>query len=174
MGALVEAAWTDDDRQFMAGDHLPHEKLQITTRSDASGAVDGVKDSPFGFHTAQDEFAPWWQVDLGAVHDLDRVVVYNRMDNNDLAYRTREIQVWLKETPEQKLFRKVYQHDGTELRQLTDGNWNDFDPCVLPNGRIAFVAERRGGFLRCGRYCPTFTLFSMEPDGGDHLRDECI
>ncbi len=439
MDGLVEAAWIDDDRQFMAGDHLPHEKIEITTRSDASGAVDGVKDSPFGFHTAQDEFAPWWQVDLGGVHDLDRVVVYNRTDN-DLAYRTREIQVWIQETPEQKLFRKVYQHDGTlfygaaenaplvvhfeeamaarivrlavpgnvnfalvevevyakdgsehnialgkpadqksispwsypgtkgygpggasafeafsldhtaavlaraerlaarlsnkhhdsqlaalsqrlsanaspetrralyfearallrriaftnplladidrllfikrhdpagvfhmvdqyygfnavcggglyvlegpfsetprlrdvladsvvvsgrlagrpltpgsfispdisydgqtiffaytqgegtpgspeytpapeahwtpessyhlfrvnsdgtGLRQLTDGHWNDFDPCVLPNGRIAFISERRGGFLRCGRYCPTFTLFSMEPDGSD-------
>jgi len=40
--------------------------------------------------------------------------------------------------------------DGTELVQLTDGPWNEFDPCVLPNGRIAFVSERRGGFLRCG------------------------
>ena len=57
--------------------------------------------------------------------------------------------------------------DGTGLVQLTDGNVNDFDPCELPDGRIAFISERRGGFLRCGRYCPTYTLFSMEPDGSD-------
>ncbi|MBM4085985.1 MAG: hypothetical protein FJ272_14460, partial [Planctomycetes bacterium] len=57
--------------------------------------------------------------------------------------------------------------DGTRLVQLTDGDWDDFDPCFLPNGRIVFVSERRGGYLRCGRHCPTYTLFSMEPDGSD-------
>ncbi len=57
--------------------------------------------------------------------------------------------------------------DGTELRQLTDGTWNDFDPCWLPNGRIAFISERRGGYLRCGRVCPNYTLFDMAEDGSD-------
>jgi len=55
--------------------------------------------------------------------------------------------------------------DGSELRQITDGTWNDFDPCWLPNGRIAFITERRNGYLRCGRECPTYTLFDMNPDG---------
>jgi cytochrome c553 len=53
----------------------------------------------------------------------------------------------------------------THLKQITDGTWNDFDPCWLPNGRMAFITERRGGYLRCGRACPTFTLFDMNPDG---------
>lgn len=57
--------------------------------------------------------------------------------------------------------------DGTGLVQLTDGDWDDFDPCVLPNGRIAFISERRGGYLRCGRHCPVYTTFSMRPDGSD-------
>ena len=55
--------------------------------------------------------------------------------------------------------------DGSELRQITDGTWNDFDPCWLPNGRLAFITERRNGYLRCGRECPTYTLFDMNPDG---------
>ncbi|MCL2709376.1 MAG: hypothetical protein FWE95_00715, partial [Planctomycetaceae bacterium] len=55
--------------------------------------------------------------------------------------------------------------DGSDLRQITDGTWNDFDPCWLPNGRIVFISERRGGYLRCGRVCPTYTLFDMYPDG---------
>lgn len=59
------------------------------------------------------------------------------------------------------------QADGSSLRQLTDGTWNDFDPCWLPNGRIAFISERRGGYLRCGRVCPTYTLYDMAADGGD-------
>ena len=57
----------------------------------------------------------------------------------------------------------------TGLRQLADGPHNEFDPCFLPGGRIAFLSERRGGFLRCGgnRPNPTFTLHSMERDGSD-------
>ncbi len=59
--------------------------------------------------------------------------------------------------------------DGSGLTQLTDGMWNDFDPCFLPSGRIVFVSERRGGFLRCGgnRPNPSYTLFGMMPDGSD-------
>ncbi len=62
--------------------------------------------------------------------------------------------------------------DGTGLVQLTDGPWNDFDPCFLPNGRIVFVSERRGGYLRCGGssppyHSPTYTLHSMDAEGGD-------
>ncbi|NQU55581.1 MAG: hypothetical protein HQ522_23935, partial [Bacteroidetes bacterium] len=58
--------------------------------------------------------------------------------------------------------------NGTELTQLTDGKFNDFDPCFLPNGRITFIFERRGGFLRCGaRPNPTFTLHGMMADGSD-------
>ena len=58
--------------------------------------------------------------------------------------------------------------DGTELVQLTDGPWDDFDPCFLPDGRIVFVSERRGGHVRCGiRACRSFNLCSMEADGGN-------
>jgi hypothetical protein len=57
--------------------------------------------------------------------------------------------------------------DGTNLEQITDGTWNDFDPCWLPNGRIAFISERRGGYLRCGRVCPNYNLYDMAADGSD-------
>lgn len=53
------------------------------------------------------------------------------------------------------------------LRQVTDGTFNDFDPCYLPNGRVAFISERRGGYLRCGRDCPSYTVHDMNPDGSD-------
>ena len=70
-------------------------------------------------------------------------------------------------TPETSFHIFKVNADGTGLVQLTDGPENDFDPCVLPDGRIAFISERRGGFLRCGRHCPVYTLFSMEQDGSD-------
>jgi hypothetical protein len=58
--------------------------------------------------------------------------------------------------------------DGSHLRQLTDDATNDFDPCLLPNGRIMFISERRGGYGRChGRAAPNYTLHSMNPDGTD-------
>ena len=60
--------------------------------------------------------------------------------------------------------------DGSALTQLTDGTWNDFDGCFLPNGRVAFISERRGGYLRCGRTCPTYTLHDMADDGSDIRR----
>lgn len=71
--------------------------------------------------------------------------------------------------------------DGSKLTMLTDGivnfngqglmdsSQNDFDPIWLPNGRIAFLSERRGGYLRCSAARPlmTFTLHSMKDDGSD-------
>jgi hypothetical protein len=61
--------------------------------------------------------------------------------------------------------------DGSGLRQLTDGRWNDYDPCFLPGGRIAFISERQCGQCRCGaRPLPAAVLHSMAPDGSDLIR----
>jgi hypothetical protein len=59
--------------------------------------------------------------------------------------------------------------DGSDLRQLTFGPYNDFDPCELPDGRIAFTSTRRESTDRCGDHpnpVATF-LHSMKPDGSD-------
>jgi DNA-binding beta-propeller fold protein YncE len=56
--------------------------------------------------------------------------------------------------------------DGTGLTQLTQGKNNDFDPVWLPDGRIAFVSDRRGGYGRCHpRQVPVYTLYIMNADG---------
>ena len=61
--------------------------------------------------------------------------------------------------------------NGTGLTQLTDGPWNDFDPCFLPGGRIAFISTRSGGQCRCGfRPDPTSTLHAMQADGSDVIQ----
>ena len=58
--------------------------------------------------------------------------------------------------------------DGSNLKQITKGIVNDLFPCWLPNGRMAFMSERRQGFGRChGRPVPTYTLHTMFPDGED-------
>ena len=66
--------------------------------------------------------------------------------------------------------------DGSNLKQLTGGVFNDFDPCWLPNGKIAFISDRRGGFGRChmtkngGAPWFTYTLHRMNADGSDMER----
>ena len=51
----------------------------VSTETDARGGCDGVKNGKYAFHTAQ-EPNPWWQVDLGEVVPLRRIVVFNRLD----------------------------------------------------------------------------------------------
>lgn len=39
--------------------------------------------------------------------------------------------------------------DGSDLRQLTDGPWDDFEPCHLPDGGIVFVSSRCKRWVNC-------------------------
>jgi hypothetical protein len=89
----------------------------VTVEQDAAGAVDGIKDGKWGFHT-QIEDQPWWQVDLQQRVALDRIVMYNRCDGG-FAARTDRIQVLLSDDGQQ--FRPVYQHDGITFFGHTDG-----------------------------------------------------
>jgi hypothetical protein len=60
--------------------------------------------------------------------------------------------------------------DGENLRQLTDGPDDDFDPCPLPDGDLAFMSTRRGGFGRCHNPwepLPAYTLHRMDACGGN-------
>jgi len=76
--------------------------------------------------------------------------------------------------------------DATALRQLTGGPHDrreglqgrmtvvteDYDPCYLPDGGIAFISTRNQGGVRChwgGRYCPTYLLYRCDSDGS-HIR----
>ena len=52
----------------------------VAPEQDARGGCDGVKSGRWGFHTAN-EPRPWWQVDLGRLTPIDRVVLYNRCDS---------------------------------------------------------------------------------------------
>jgi len=58
--------------------------------------------------------------------------------------------------------------DGTGLRQLTDGAFDDFAPRYLPNGKLVFVSTRRLGWHRCGYPgCETYTLTIADADGSE-------
>ncbi len=69
--------------------------------------------------------------------------------------------------------------DGSELRQLTRGRYDDFDARYLPNGEIAFLSTRRGQFFQCGSQSAAATLTSTLPDsyvrcGGDDYRPVAV
>lgn len=60
--------------------------------------------------------------------------------------------------------------DGTGLRQLTRGPFDDMMPTWLPDGGIAFCSTRRRGYARCfgaqfSRRWHVYTLHRMEADG---------
>ena len=108
---LIEADWLHQDE--MRGRGRPIAKRgpapNVTRESDAAGAVDGIINGKWGFHT-QNEDKPWWQVDLGSVQPIDRVVVFNRCDGGTEARNSR---ILLLLSADGKKFEQVYQHDGT-------------------------------------------------------------
>jgi hypothetical protein len=114
----IEADWLLQER-FNVGAGVPinksrrtvaaRPKVKITTASDAAGAVDGVKNGMWGFHTLN-QANPWWRVDLGKSQPIGRVLVWNRCDSDGMAARTNRMSVLLSD--DGKNWRKVYTHDG--------------------------------------------------------------
>jgi hypothetical protein len=108
----VEADWLLQDR-VRTGARV--RRGRPTPRNDALGAVDGVKNGKWGFHTAIED-KPWWHVDLGQKEALDRVVLYNRCD----ACGPRNKRILLLLSDDGRAWKTVYQHDGTNFNGFTD------------------------------------------------------
>ena len=89
---------------------------QWSKQNDAQGAVDGVKNSSYGFHT-NNEKNPWWQVDLGQVRPLTGIRVFNRLDC--CAERARTIQILL--SNDGANWTRVFTNNGTVFGG-NDGN----------------------------------------------------
>jgi hypothetical protein len=56
--------------------------------------------------------------------------------------------------------------DGGNIRQITRGPDDDFDPCPLPDGGLVFMSSARGGFTRCNNPwepLPAHTLHRLDP-----------
>ncbi|MFH1266017.1 MAG: hypothetical protein ABIK89_09830, partial [Planctomycetota bacterium] len=57
--------------------------------------------------------------------------------------------------------------DGTGLRQLTESEYDDVDPCYLPGGRVMFVSTRCRRVTLCHNAFTVSVLYTMNPDGSD-------
>lgn len=65
--------------------------------------------------------------------------------------------------------------DGTGLRRLTRGRYDDVDARYLPNGDIVFLSTRKGRFIQCTAENTRQTAYADLPDsyvrcGGDNYR----
>ncbi len=54
--------------------------------------------------------------------------------------------------------------DGTRLRQITSGPWDDVEPAYLPDGDIIFCSTRCKRYIGCW-LAPTAVLYRCGPDG---------
>jgi hypothetical protein len=59
--------------------------------------------------------------------------------------------------------------DGSDLRQLTDGPFHDFDPVPLPDGGLGFMTTRCQQRYLCWEP-QAYVLYRMRPDGTDLRR----
>ncbi len=112
-GAFV-SAWTKEqvEADWLHADLLRTRSATVagpvTPEEDARGGCDGQISGRWGFHTAR-EPQPWWQVDLGHLYTLKRVVLHNRGDS--CGERNRFIKLLVSKDGEN--WEQVYQHDGT-------------------------------------------------------------
>jgi hypothetical protein len=69
--------------------------------------------------------------------------------------------------------------DGSGVRQLTRGYYDDFDARYLPSGEIVFLSTRKGTSLQAGKASAAATCLSTCPDsyvrcGGDNHRPVAV
>ncbi len=164
-GRLDDACWEDALRFARGAEHQPEVLLSHDgqrfcvgvalptsseagyrgdpTAADAGGAVNGVKDGVYSFHTNR-EPSPWWQVDLGSRVAIGKIVVYNRLDykpglhnaDNLLILTSDDGLTW---TPR-------YDNQGVYFGGATDGK-----PLVVNAGSLSGGADGdpiKGRFVR--------------------------
>jgi hypothetical protein len=87
----------------------------------------------------------FWRPDVS--FDAGRVL-FSFQPHNEKAFHLYEIDV-----------------DGSNLRQLTDGIYDDLDPIYLPDGHIMFSTTRGHTYVRCMPPTNAFVLARCDPDG---------
>jgi mono/diheme cytochrome c family protein len=117
--SLIEADWlqqVESWRNAGIGTASP-------TAQDALGAVDGVKNGKFGFHTDQTT-DPWWQVDLEKITPIARILVYNRLDFDQGLHNADNMQVLVSDDGEQ--WKQIHNCAGKHF-----GGMNNLGPLKL-------------------------------------------
>ena len=92
----------------------------------ADRAIDGNTDATYRnrsiTHTRHSDKRPWWEVDLGKETTFDRLVVWNRTDN-DMADRLRFFRVQVLDSDRQVLFEQLIEEAPAPSRAIVRRAW---------------------------------------------------
>jgi len=95
----------------------------------------------------------------------------------DLSYDGKTILFSWRQTKSEPYHLWTIREDGTELKQITNGPWHDYNACWLPDGDIAFLTSRSPQFAYCWN-APVGILHRIKADGsgliqlsGNYLND---
>ncbi len=167
-----------------------------------------VKRAPPIFPHMSDQYYGWWSRPGGGIWLLSgyrsdrpeiRSITSGWPDGTflrpDLSYDGKKVLfAWCRYYPEvaamekvdkdklpEDCFFKIYEMnlDGSGVRQLTHGRYDDFDARYLPNGEIVFLSTRKGQFLQCNKTSAEATRKATLPDsfvrcGGGDVRPVAV
>ncbi|MHC4584912.1 MAG: HzsA-related protein [Planctomycetota bacterium] len=106
----------------------------------------------FDVHHPEKEPVELVSTDTGQILDCDlsydgEVVLFSWRRREDEGYHLWTIRV-----------------DGSQLKQITNGVWHDYNACWLPDGGIAFLSSRSPQFAYCW-HAPVGIVYRMNGDG---------
>ncbi|NQT86157.1 hypothetical protein HQ560_05290, partial [bacterium] len=85
----------------------------------------------------------------------------------DLSFDGRRVLFCYKAHDEKSFHLYEIGADGSGLRQLTRGDYDDADPIYTPDGHIVFVTTRGNSYVRCGPFIYSYILARCDADGGN-------
>ncbi len=85
----------------------------------------------------------------------------------DLSFDARRVLFCMKRHDEPAFHLYEIGIDGTGLRQITQGSYDDLDPIYLPDSRILFSSTRGNTFIRCMPYTYSYILARCDADGSN-------
>ena len=96
------------------------------------------------FHTDLED-TPWWRVDLGAVHGIREVRLFNRMELPGIAARANRLAIDIGFDPEH--FIEVFRRESDEPFGGVDGHPLVFAPSIPIPGRFVRVRLMERNYL---------------------------
>ena len=85
----------------------------------------------------------------------------------DVSFDGKRIVFCFKPSNEKSFHLYEINADGSGLRQLTDGEYDDLDPIYAPDGHIIFSTTRGHTYVRCMPPTNAFVLARCDSDGGN-------
>jgi hypothetical protein len=148
---------------FVGENNVARQGTATQSSTDFAGpaplAIDGNTDGHYSdakstTHTAQQD-RPWWEVDLGNSHTLDRVVIWNRSDTPDIGERLKPYRLILLDEQRQPLWVETFDESPkpsatvklpTRWKDQTEASLKEIEvyqlsPDAMPSGDAQKLAQ---------------------------------